>query len=95
MGAITVLILFPLAAALGILLVKNDGVRNMIVRVGAAGTAVLTLTVVGLYFKSGIALSFRLEKVIEVIMAITETAIAVYVISIGIRYKKYVISVLS
>uniref|UniRef100_UPI000AAE1646 hypothetical protein n=1 Tax=Clostridium sp. NkU-1 TaxID=1095009 RepID=UPI000AAE1646 len=67
----------------------------MIVRVSAAGTAVLTLAVVGLYFKSGIALSFRLEKAIEVIMAITETAVAVYVISLGIRYKKYVVSVLS
>jgi ech hydrogenase subunit A len=95
MGAITVLILFPLAAALGILLVKNDEVRDMIVRVGAAGTAVLTLVVVGLYFKGGIALSFRLEKAIEAVMAIAETAIAVYVISIGIKYKKYVISILS
>jgi len=95
MGAITVLILFPLAAALGILFVKNDETRNMMVRAGAAGTAVLTLAAAGLYFKNGIVFSFHWEKAIDFIMAVAEAAVAVYVISIGIRYKKYVISVLS
>ncbi|GLC81612.1 hypothetical protein [Lacrimispora brassicae] len=95
MGAITVLILFPLAAALGILMVKDDGARNRIVRAGAAGTAVLTLAAAGLYFKSGIVFSFHWEKAIDAIMGIAEAGIAVYVISVGIRYKKYVVSVLS
>ncbi|MFT4005194.1 MAG: hypothetical protein QM683_05955 [Lacrimispora sp.] len=95
MGAITVLILFPLLAAFVIFLVKDDALRNMIVRISAVATAVLTLVVVGLYFRDGIAFSTQWEAAIDLIMAVVETAVAVYIITIGIRYKKYAVSVLS
>ncbi len=95
MGAITVLIFFPLLAAFVIFLVKDDVLRNMIVRISAVATAVLTLVVVGLYFRNGIAFSTQWEAAIDLIMAVVETAVAVYVITIGIRYKKYAVSVLS
>lgn len=95
MGAITVLVLFPLLAALAVLLVKEDELRNKIVRVSAGITAVLTLVVVCLFFHKGIAYSYRLETVIDLVMAVVEVVLAAYIITIGIRYKNYAISVLS
>ncbi|WP_349671063.1 proton-conducting transporter membrane subunit [Lacrimispora sp.] len=95
MGAITVLVLFPLLAALAVLLVKEDEVRNKIVRVSAGITAALTLIVVCLFFHKGIAYSYRWETVIDLVMAVVEVVLAAYIITIGIRYKNYAISVLS
>ncbi|GLB31962.1 oxidoreductase [Lacrimispora amygdalina] len=95
MGAITVLILFPLLAALAVYLVREDEVRNKIVRVSAGITAVLTLIVVCLFFNKGIAYSYLWEKAIDFIMAAVEVALAAYIIVTGIRYKNYAISILS
>ncbi len=95
MGAITVLILFPLLAALAVLLVKEEEVRNKIVRVSAGITAVLTLIVVCLFFNKGIAFSYPWENAIDFIMAAVEVALAAYIIVTGIRYKNYAISILS
>jgi len=95
MSAITVLILFPLVSALVIFLVRNDAARNMIVRISAVATAVLTLAAAGLHFRSGIAFSYQWERSIDLIMAAVEAAVAVYVITIGIQYKKYAVSILS
>ena len=95
MGAITVLVLFPLLAALAVFLVKEDEVRNKIVRVSAGITAALTLVVVCLFFHKGIAYSYRFETVIDLVMAVVEVVLAAYIITIGIRYKNYAISVLS
>ncbi|MTK07305.1 MAG: NADH-quinone oxidoreductase subunit L [Hungatella sp.] len=95
MGAITVLVLFPLLAAFAVLLVKEDDVRNKIVRVSAGITAALTLVVVCLFFQKGIAYSYRWETGIDLVMAVVEVVLAAYIITIGIRYKNYAISVLS
>jgi len=95
MGAITVLVLFPLLAAFAVFLVKEDEVRNKIVRVSAGITAALTLIVVCLFFNKGIAYSYRCETVIDLVMAVVEVVLAAYIITIGIRYKNYAISVLS
>ena len=95
MGAITVLVLFPLLAALAVFLVKEDEVRNKIVRVSACITAALTVVVVCLFFHKGIAYSYRWETVIDLVMAVVEVVLAAYIITIGIRYKNYAISVLS
>jgi ech hydrogenase subunit A len=95
MSTISVLVLFPLAAALVIFLTKNDKVRNMIVRISAIITAALTLFTVGLYFKEGITLSFQYEKTIDYIIAAVEVVVALYIISSGIRNKKYLVSLFS
>lgn len=94
MVAITVLLLFPLAAALAIFLVKNDAARSMLVRISAATTALLTLVVVGIFFKDGIRLSSSIEQ-IDIIIVAVEVIIAAYIITLGIRSKKYVISIFS
>lgn len=61
MNAISVLILFPLVASIAIFLVKNDSTRNVVVRICAIITGVLTLIVVNRYFKNGISLSFQVK----------------------------------
>jgi ech hydrogenase subunit A len=94
MVVITVFLLFPLAAALAIFLVKNDAARSMLVRVSAAITALLTLVVVGIFFKDGIRLSCPIEEIDLIILAV-EVMIAAYIITLGIRSKKYVISIFS
>lgn len=94
MVAINVLLLFPLAAALAIFLVKNDAVRSMLVRISAVITALLTLVVVGIFFKDGVRLSSSVEG-IDLIIVAAEVIIAAYIITLGIRSKKYVISIFS
>jgi ech hydrogenase subunit A len=94
MVAITVLLLFPLVAALAVFFVKNDAARSMLVRIGAVITAFLTLVVVGIFFKDGIRLSYHIEQ-IDLIMLAAEVMIAAYIITLGIRSKKYVISIFS
>ena len=94
MVAINVLLLFPLVAALAIFLVKNDAARSMLVRIGAVITALLTLVVVGIFFKDGIRLSSSIEEIDLMIVAV-EVIIAAYIITLGIRSKKYVISIFS
>lgn len=94
MVAITVLLLFPLVAALAVFFVKNDAARSMLVRIGAVITAFLTLVVVGIFFKHGIRLSYHIEQ-IDLIMLAAEVMIAAYIITLGIRSKKYVISIFS
>lgn len=95
MSAISVLILFPLIAAVIIFLTKNDHARNMIVRISAIITAVLTVAVVCLYFKDGITYTYSFEKTIDYIIAAIEVIVAVYIISAGIKNKKYIVSLFS
>ena len=95
MSAITVLILFPLLAALIIFLTKNDTIRDLVVRISAIITAGLTLTVVFLYFKDGITYSYGCEKTIDYLIAAVEVIVALYIISSGIKNKKYLVSVFS
>jgi NADH:ubiquinone oxidoreductase subunit 5 (chain L)/Multisubunit Na+/H+ antiporter, MnhA subunit len=95
MNAISLLILFPLVAALIIFLVRNDKVRNMIVRIGAVTTTVITIVVAYLYFKNGISFSYPNEKIIDMVMAVVEIAVAIFIITIGIKNKKYLVSAFS
>ena len=93
MNIISVLILFPLLAAIAILLVRNDGIRNNIVRICALITMLLTLYVVSIYFKSGVSLSFSNEHVIDSVMISIEILMAAYVIYVGIKNKCYLVSI--
>lgn len=95
MNTISLLILFPLAAALVIFLIRNDKVRNMLVRISAVLTAVLTVVVTYLYFKNGKGLAVPHEETIDLITAVIEVAVAIFIIVVGIKNKKYLVSVLS
>ena len=95
MYAISVLILFPIIAALLIAVVKNEAARDMIVRFSAVITAAIALVVVFLYFKKGISFRFPNEEIIDYIIAALEGAMALFIIVIGIKSKKYVVSFFS
>ena len=95
MYAISVLILFPILAALLVYIVRNNAVRDMIVRVCAIVTAVLTLTVVFLYFKNGISFNYPWEEEIDIFIDVIEAVVAIFIITIGIKNKKYLVSAFS
>jgi ech hydrogenase subunit A len=95
MNAISVLILFPFIAALIIFITRNDNVRNIIVRFSAVITAILTLVVVFLYFKHGISFTWPCEKAMDYVIAVIEVLVAVYIITVGIKNKKYLVSLFS
>ncbi len=95
MYAISVLVLFPVIAALLISLAKRETIRDMIVRISAVITAVITLAVVFLYFREGISFRFPHEEIIDYIIAFFEVSIALFIIVIGIKNKKHFVSVFS
>ncbi len=95
MNEISALILFPLVAALIIFLIRNDNVRNMVVRISAVGTAAITVTVTYLHFNNGLTFTYPHEETIDLILAVVEVLVAIFIITVGIKNKKYLVSVFS
>lgn len=95
MNAISLLILFPLVAALILFLIRKDNIRNMVVRISAAITTIITLMVVVLYFKNGITIHYQYERIIDFVIVVIEVLVAVFIIITGIRNNKYLVSVFS
>lgn len=93
MNLISIMILFPMVAAFIIFLIRNDKCRNIVVRVSAAITALLTLTVVCLNFKNGTAFTFPNERLLEDIIMVIEVLVAVFIILTGIKNRKYIVSI--
>ena len=93
MSLISILILFPLLTSFLIFLVRKENVRNAIVLVGGFITAILTVITVVQYFKDGIALSFQNEEVIDIVIVVVEVIMATYIITMGIKNKKYLVSI--
>lgn len=92
MNSVLTLILFPLVMAVLLFLIRNDKLRSMLVRLGAIVTIALTLLVIYRYFNKGISLSLAYREVIGYCTAAVEALIAVYIIIIGIKNKKYLVS---
>ncbi len=90
MYAISALVLFPLISAILVAVVKNNTVRDMIVRICAVVTAGLTLAVVFQYFSNGISFQFEQNEMIDYIITLLEIAIAIFIITVGIKNKKYI-----
>ncbi len=95
MNEVSVLILFPLVAAMIVFLIRNDKIRNIIVRAAAALTAILTVIVVFRYFKNGLSFSYQYEETIDYIIAAVEVVLSIYIIITGIKNKKIFVSALS
>lgn len=93
MDLISVLILFPLLAAIMISIVKHEKIRDSIVRISALITAALTIVTACFYFKSGLSLSFSNEKTIDIVIAVLEVSLSLYIIYIGFKNKKYLVSI--
>ncbi|BCJ97547.1 NADH-quinone oxidoreductase subunit 5 family protein [Anaerocolumna chitinilytica] len=95
MNLITTLILFPLAIAVLTFLIRNEKVRGAIVTLGAVCVALLSVLVTVKYFQNGITFSYKGEEAISYLIMLLEVLIAVYVITISIRDKKYLVTVFS
>jgi ech hydrogenase subunit A len=90
MYAISALVLFPLISAILVAVVRNHTVRDMIVRICAVVTAGLTLAVVFLYFNQGISFQYDQKEMIDYIITLMEIIIAIFIITVGIKNKKYI-----
>ncbi len=90
MYAISALVLFPLISAILIAVVRNNTARDLIVRLCAVGTAGLTLAVVFLYFNQGISFQYEQKEMIDNIITLIEIAVAIFIIIVGMKNKKYI-----
>jgi len=85
-----------IVSAVGIchcLSVRKDAIRNIIVRIFAFITGILTLFVVCRYFKDGISLSIENRNIIDMTISLAEVLIAAYIIFTGIKNKKFIVSI--
>lgn len=95
MGTIFFLIVFPLVVAVALLVLKTDAIRDMLVRLAAIviGAASIYLAV-QYYGTGGEMFDFHSETLNYLMMGI-EACLAVVIIVLGIKYKKYLASVLA
>ena len=92
MGTILFLIGFPIIIALILLVSKEDKVRDIVVKIAAFVIAATAIVVAVQYFKSGgTTFAFHNEIVNYVMMGI-EALLALYIVIIGIKHKKYLAS---
>lgn len=92
MGTILFLIFFPMIIALILLVSKEDKVRDIVVKIAALAIAAVSIVTAVLFFKSGGQnFAAHVEAVNYIMMAI-EAALAIYIIYMGIKHKKYLAS---
>jgi ech hydrogenase subunit A len=95
MGTIIFLILFPLVVAVALLILKTDKPRDIIVKGGSAIIAVASVILVIQNFSTGGQyFEFHSETIGFVMMGI-EICLGVLIFYLGIKYKKYLASVLA
>ena len=92
MGTIFFLILFPIAVAFVLLVTKADAARDVIVKIAAAVIAAASIFLAVQYFKSGGQMFEVHYEWINYVMMAIEACLAIYIIIIGIRHKKYLAS---
>lgn len=95
MSTIFFLILFPFVVALALLVLKTDAARDIIVKVASIVIAVASIYLTVQYFGSGGEyFEFESETVGYLMMGI-EVCLAIMIFCLGIKYKKYLASVLA
>lgn len=95
MNLISTLIIFPLVASLLTYVSPNNKIRDVIVRLSAIVTAVLSIFVIFRYFNHGLSYRYPNEEAIDLVIAAVEILVAAIIIYLGIRNKKYIVSVFS
>jgi len=88
------LIIFPTIAAILLLFIANDTLRNAIVKISALVIGAGTLYVFFTYFNSGLELFSVPFEPSSQVMFILELFIALYIIYIGIQCRKYLAVIL-
>lgn len=95
MSTILFLILFPFVVALALLVLKTDTARDIIVKVASVVIAAASVYLTVQYFGSGGEyFEFESETINYLMMGI-EVCLAVIIFYLGIKYKKYLASVLA
>jgi ech hydrogenase subunit A len=94
MGTIIFLIVFPLVVAVALLILKTDKPRDLIVKVGSAVIAAASVFMVIQNFSTGGGYYEFHSEIINYVMMGIEIALAVLIFALGIKYKKYLASVL-
>lgn len=94
MSTIFFLILFPFVVALALLVLKTDAARDIIVKVASIVIAAASIYLAVQYFGSGGEyFDFESETINYLMMGI-EVCLAIVLFYLGIKYKKYLASVL-
>ncbi len=94
MSTIFFLILFPFVVALALLVLKTDAARDIIVKIAAIVIAAASIYLTVKYFSSGGEyFDFESETINYLMMGI-EICLAILIFYLGIKYKKYLASVL-
>ena len=89
MGTILFLILFPLAAAAALLLIKTDGAREWMVKGSSAVIAIASIFLAVQYYGVDGEFFVLESKVIEYAIVGIEVLLGLLIFYLGIRYKKY------
>ncbi|MEI8216807.1 MAG: proton-conducting transporter membrane subunit [Eubacteriales bacterium] len=98
MSTLLFLILFPLVIAVALLVLKTDAARGFVVKVSAAIIAVGSIYLAFQYFTTN-GEYFSLEEggyaaIASNVMMGIEIALAIFIFVLGIKYKKYLASIL-
>lgn len=89
------LLLFPFIIAAILLVFRNEKIRSIIVKISAAVIAIASVYVAIKYIDGGTVL-FDFENVIvDYLMLITEVCLGIIIFYLGIKYKKYLVSILA
>jgi ech hydrogenase subunit A len=94
LSTIFFLILFPFVIALALLVLKTDAARDIIVKVAAIVIAVASIYLTVQYFGSGGKYFDFENEMINYLMMGIEICLAIMLFYLGIKYKKYLASVL-
>ena len=94
MSTIFFLILFPLVVALALLVLKTDAARDIIVKVASIVIAAASIYLAVQYFGSGGEYFDFESETINYLMLGIEVCLAIVLFYLGIKYKKYLASVL-
>jgi len=95
MGTVLFLIAFPLIVAIALLVLKTDAVRDIVVIIASAAIAIASVFLTVNFFGKGQHLFDFESHVISNAMMAIEACLAVVIIVLGIKYKKYLASVLA
>ena len=92
MGTILFLIFFPMIIALILLVSKEDKARDVIVKISAFVIAAVSIATAVIFFKNGGQNFPAHAEIVNYVMMAIEAALALYIIYIGIKHKKYLAS---
>jgi len=91
MNWILALLVVPLVFAVLALIIPKDEIRNVIVVIGSIITACLTIITTILYFKKGVVVNVFNSEIIDLMILSIEVVLAVYLVIIGIKNKKFLL----